>query len=67
MFAAETTAGPMLGVGAFIVLFWVGFVVGDALGWSCAGLLILGFLLATIGAYGFARAGGTRAAPESGE
>ena len=35
MGAGERTLYPMLGVGAFFVMFWVGFVVGYELGLSC--------------------------------
>ncbi len=67
MYSAETTIYPMLGVGAFFVLFWVGFAFGDLLGWACDALLILGFLLASIGAYLFARAEVLEAAVEDSE
>ena len=40
------TLYPMLGVGAFMTMFWTGFVVGHELGLSCAPLLIMGFLFA---------------------
>lgn len=35
MGAGERALYPMLGVGAFFVMFWVGFVVGYELGLSC--------------------------------
>lgn len=43
MGGGEKTLYPMLGVGAFFVMFWVGFVVGYELGLSC-GLLLLNAL-----------------------
>lgn len=43
MGGGEKTLYPMLGVGAFFVMFWVGFVVGHELGLSC-GLFLLNAL-----------------------
>ena len=43
MGSGEKTLYPMLGVGAFFVMFWVGFVVGHELGLSC-GLFLLNAL-----------------------
>ena len=67
MYSTETTIYPLLGVGAFFVLFWVGFVLGDLLGWACNALLVLGFLLATIGSYLFARAEALKTGVEDSE
>jgi hypothetical protein len=46
------TLYPMLGVGAFMTMFWTGIVVGDALGLSCASLLIMGFLSGFVASVG---------------
>lgn len=46
------TLYPMLGVGAFMTMFWTGIVVGHELGLGCASLLIMGLLsgfVATVG------------------
>ena len=43
MSSGGKTLYPMLGVGAFFVMFWVGFVVGYELGLSC-GLFLLNAL-----------------------
>ena len=44
MGGGEKTLYPMLGVGAFFVMFWIGFVVGYELGLGC-GLFLLNALL----------------------
>ena len=41
---------PMLGVGAFFALFWVGIVVSHELGLSCFAFLVNGLLFAALGA-----------------
>ena len=38
---------PMLGVGAFFAMFWVGFVLGYEMGFTCAALLFNAFCFAT--------------------
>ncbi len=46
------TLYPMLGVGAFMTMFWTGVVVGHELGLGCASLLLMGLLsgcIATVG------------------
>ena len=46
------TLYPMLGVGAFMTMFWTGVVVGHELGLGCVSLLIMGLLsgcIATVG------------------
>jgi hypothetical protein len=52
MYSHNGTLYPMLGVGAFMSMFWVGVVVGYELGLGCAVLLIAGLLsgcIATVG------------------
>jgi hypothetical protein len=52
MHAHNGTLYPMLGVGAFMTMFWTGIVVGHELGLGCASLLIMGLLsgfVATVG------------------
>lgn len=52
MYSHSGTLYPMLGVGAFVSMFWTGIVVGNELGLSCASLLIMGLLsgcIATVG------------------
>jgi hypothetical protein len=46
------TLYPMLGVGAFMAMFWTGIVVGHELGLGCATLLITGLLSACLGTLG---------------
>ncbi len=46
------TLFPILGVGAFMTMFWTGIVVGYELGLGCASLLLMGLLsgfVATVG------------------
>jgi hypothetical protein len=45
------TLYPMLGVGAFFVMFWVGFVVGFELGLSCGLFLLNALFFACTGAW----------------
>ncbi len=45
------TLYPMLGVGAFFVMFWVGFVVGFELGLSCGLFLLNALFFACAGAW----------------
>lgn len=52
MYSNSATLYPMLGVGAFMTMFWSGVVVGHELGLGCMSLLILGLLcgcVATVG------------------
>ena len=46
MHTHNATLYPMLGVGAFMTMFWTGVVLGHELGLSCASLLIVGLLCA---------------------
>lgn len=48
---SENTFYPMLGVGAFFIMFWVGFVIGYELGFACNSMLINGFIFAAAGGY----------------
>lgn len=52
MHTHNATLYPMLGVGAFMAMFWTGIVVGHELGLGCASLLITGLLSACIGTVG---------------
>lgn len=51
MTGGERTLYPMLGVGAFFVMFWVGFVVGYELGLSCGLFLLNALFFACAGAW----------------
>lgn len=51
MTGGEKTLYPMLGVGAFFVMFWVGFVVGYELGLSCGLFLLNALFFACTGAW----------------
>ncbi|MDH3316190.1 MAG: hypothetical protein OER43_10555 [Gammaproteobacteria bacterium] len=51
MAGGEKTLYPMLGVGAFFVMFWVGFVVGYELGLSCGLFLLNALFFACTGAW----------------
>lgn len=51
MTGGEKTLYPMLGVGAFFVMFWVGFVVGYELGLSCGLFLLNALAFACVGAW----------------
>ena len=55
MTGSERTLYPMLGVGAFFVMFWVGFVVGYELGLNCWLFPLNAFLFACSGAWFVAR------------
>ena len=46
------TLYPMLGVGAFMTMFWTGIVVGHEFGLSCTSLLIMGLLCACTASVG---------------
>ena len=41
---------PLLGTGAFVAMFLVGFVVGFELGLSCFPMMIIGFVFGGLGA-----------------
>ena len=49
---SESTLYPMMGVGVFYIMFWVGFVVGHNIGLACGGMLLTGFLFGGGGSYG---------------
>lgn len=51
MTGGERTLYPMLGVGAFFVMFWVGFVVGYELGLTCGLFLLNALFFACTGAW----------------
>lgn len=55
MHSSERVLYPMLGVGAFFIMFWVGFVVGYELGWTCNSILLNAFMFGCLGAYFIAR------------
>lgn len=55
MTGGERTLYPMLGVGAFFVMFWVGFVVSYELGLACWLYPLNAFLFACSGAWFVAR------------
>lgn len=55
MHSNERVLYPMLGVGAFFIMFWVGFVVGYELGWTCNSILLNAFMFGCLGAYFIAR------------
>jgi hypothetical protein len=46
------TLYPMLGVGAFMTMFWTGVVVGYELGLGCVSMLITGLLFGCIASVG---------------
>lgn len=50
MYGNDAVIYPMLGVGAFFALFWVGIVVSHELGLSCFAFLVNGLLFAALGA-----------------
>ncbi len=52
MHTHNATLYPMLGVGAFMTMFWTGVVVGHELGLACVSLLIMGLLCACIACVG---------------
>lgn len=52
MHSHNGTLYPMLGVGAFMAMFWTGVVVGHELGVGCSALLILGLLFGCIASVG---------------
>lgn len=46
------TLYPMMGVGAFNIMFWLGFIVGHDIGLSCWGMFFNAFLFGSLGTYG---------------
>lgn len=48
---SERTLFPMLGVGTFNIMFWVGFVVGHNLGLACGGMMLSALLFGALGSY----------------
>ncbi len=50
MYSNDAVIYPMLGVGAFFAMFWVGIVVSHELGLSCFAFLVNGLLFAALGA-----------------
>lgn len=51
MTGSGKTLYPMLGVGAFFVMFWTGFVVGYELGLSCGLFLLNALFFGCAGCY----------------
>ena len=49
---SEMTTFPMMGVGVFNVMFWIGFVVGHNIGLTCDAMLLNALLFGGIGSYG---------------
>ena len=48
---SQTTLFPMMGVGVFNIMFWIGFVVGHDVGFACDGMLLTALLLGSLGCY----------------
>lgn len=42
---------PMLGVGVFYIMFWIGFVVGHNIGFACDAMLLNGLFFGSVGSY----------------
>ena len=51
---SEKTLSPMLGVGVFNIMFWVGFIVGYDIGLSCNAMLVNALLFGGLGSYAVA-------------
>ncbi|MDJ0957797.1 MAG: hypothetical protein QNI91_13100 [Arenicellales bacterium] len=51
---SEKTLSPMLGVGVFNIMFWIGFVVGYDIGLTCNAMLINALLFGGLGSYAVA-------------
>ena len=49
------TLYPMMGVGAFNIMFWLGFIVGHDIGLSCWGMFLNAFLFGGLGTYGIVK------------
>lgn len=46
---------PMMGVGVFNIMFWVGFVVGHNIGLTCSLMLLNSLLFGSVGSYAVVR------------
>ena len=42
---------PMMGVGVFNIMFWIGFVVGHNIGLACSAMLLNALLFGSFGSY----------------
>ena len=51
---SEKTLSPMIGVGVFNIMFWVGFVVGYDIGLTCNAMLLNALLFGGLGSYAVA-------------
>jgi hypothetical protein len=49
------TTFPMMGVGVFNIMFWIGFVVGHNVGLACDAMLLNALLFGALGSYGVVR------------
>lgn len=45
------TLSPMIGVGVFNIMFWIGFVVGYDIGLACNVMLLNALLFGSLGSY----------------
>ena len=52
---SEGTMYPMMGVGVFNIMFWVGFVVGHNIGLTCDLMLLTALFFGGLGAWGVVR------------
>ena len=48
---SEKTLFPMMGVGVFNLMFWIGFIVGHDIGLACDGMLLSALLFGSLGSY----------------
>lgn len=48
---SENSFFPMIGVGVFYIMFWIGFVVGHNIGLTCDAMLLNALLFGGIGSY----------------
>lgn len=51
----ERTMYPMMGVGAFNIMFWVGFVAGHNIGRTCGLMLLNALFFGGVGSYAVLR------------
>ena len=51
----DTTTFPMMGVGVFNIMFWVGFVAGHNVGLACDGMLLTALFSGGLGSYAVSR------------
>ncbi len=51
----ERSFFPMLGVGVFYIMFWIGFVVGHNFGLACDAILLTGLIFGAAGSYGIVK------------